>query len=152
MDRKYRDYYIVTFDREYCWNTLQDEYFRENFTVAHQKEMYNNHAVKVRWYSLGGQPYALLSIKKRYTNSVLVTAQTIRGVDKIIEYTPEKEKAFNIHKSNTSLIEERKTALGTYYRHLCQLINEGNKIAWQKLIKENNEQRKFTQGAESQKR
>lgn len=140
MDRKYRDYYIVTFERNrYYGCNLLDWRFREMFAVVHQKEMYSNHAVKVRWYSLGGQPYALLSIKKRYTNSVLVTAQTIRGVDKIIEYTPEKEKAFNIHKSNTSLIEERKTALEIHYRHLCELINKGNKIAWQKLIKENNE-------------
>lgn len=139
MDRKYRDYYIVTFKREYCWNTLQDEYFRKNFTVAHQKEMYNNHAVKVRWYSLGRQPYALLSIKKRYTNSVLVTAQTIRGVDKIIEYTPEKEKAFNEHKSDTAWLNKKRQMLDSQIRHLSVWIQKGDKIAWQKLIKENNE-------------
>lgn len=137
MDRKYRDYYIVTFEREYCWNTLQDEYFRKNFTVAHQKEMYNNHAVKVRWYSLGRQPYALLSIKKKYTNSVLVTAQTIRGIDKIIEYTPEKEKTINSHMAARVLLNIRRQMLDSQIRHLSVWIQKGDKIAWQELIKEN---------------
>lgn len=137
MDRKYRDYYIVTFEREYCWNILQDEYFRKNFTITHQKEMYNNHAVKVRWYSLGGQPYALLSIKKRYTNSVLVTAQTIRGVDKIIEYTPEKEEIFNRHMAARFLLKIRRQMLDSQIRHLSVWIQKGDKIAWQELIKEN---------------
>ena len=140
MDRKYRDYYIVTFERNrYYGCNLLDWRFREMFAVVHQKEMYGNHAVKVRWYSLGGQPYALLSIKKKYTNSVLVTAQTIRGIDKIIEYTPEKEKAFNKHKSDVARLNKRRQTFYSYLQHLSDWIQKGNEIAWQKLIKENNE-------------
>lgn len=92
MDRRHRDYYAITFDRRSEYFPSED--FRRRFTVKSQFAIYGKHIVKVRWYSVGNLPYALISIPKRFTNGVLVDLQQVNGICNITEWNIRREKEF----------------------------------------------------------
>lgn len=93
MDRRKRDYYVVFFGKTSgLFQRVDDVPFRDTFCISNQKELFGCHAVKVRWYSLNRKCYALLSIKKMFTPSVIQHLKKTEGVKQYIKYTPEKEK------------------------------------------------------------
>ena len=95
MDRRHRDYYAVTFDeRVMRWKYYLTGDFRERFSIKSQLATYGKHIVKVRWYSINHQPYALISIPKRFANEVLGDLLEVPGVHKIVEWNARREKEF----------------------------------------------------------
>lgn len=89
MDRRHRDYFVVTFDK--CDHT---EDFRKHFSITSQLMTYGKHIVKVRWYSINHQPYALISIPKRFTWGVLGGLIEVPGIHKFVEWNAHREKEF----------------------------------------------------------
>lgn len=95
MDRRHRDYFAITFDeRGIKWKFYLFEYFRWHFSIKSQLATYGKHIVKVRWYSINHQPYALISIPKRFTWGVLADLLEVPGVHKIVEWNARREKEF----------------------------------------------------------
>lgn len=87
MDRRYKDYFIVTFkwNSNYNYSPYMGGYITEYFRFARP--------VKVHWH---GEPdvYALVSVPKTSSDWFVRTANQIRGVKKIIPYTEEKESDY----------------------------------------------------------
>lgn len=95
MDRRHRNYYAITFDeRGMTLKYYLTEDFRRRFTIKSQLATYGKHIVKVRWYSINHQPYALISVPKRFANGVLVDLLQVHGVYRITEWTANDEKEF----------------------------------------------------------
>ena len=80
MDRRYKDYYIVTFKWRcsYPWGSGY-----ETSSFCHFPQ-----GIKVHWHSLYGVPYALVSINKESPVDII---KNRFGVDKFIPFTEQKE-------------------------------------------------------------
>ena len=82
MDRRYKDYYIVTFKRHcdyYSWGSgYQTQWF------CHFPQ-----GIKVHWKSADFIPYALVGIDKGLSVDII---KNRFGVDKCISYTEQKER------------------------------------------------------------
>ena len=82
MDRRYKDYFIVTFKNDY--NSWGSGFLTYNF----------NHfprPIKVHWRSIYGIPYALVSVNKEISEIAVSIFKFTYGVDKVIPYTEAKE-------------------------------------------------------------
>lgn len=85
MDRRYKDYFIVTFKRArgfYGWTFLTDRF---------------NHfppLIKVHWRSIGNIPYALVSVPKAHSEDCVNIFKNTYGVYRVVPYTQAKEHDF----------------------------------------------------------
>ena len=85
MDRRYKDYYIVTFKRHrdhYSWGS---GYLTSEFCHFPR-------GVKVHWRTVWGTPYALVSVDKDVSEMAVAIFKFTFGVDKVIPYTEQKER------------------------------------------------------------
>lgn len=85
MDRRYKDYFIVTFKRHYDYSSWGSGFQTNNF----------NHfprPIKVYWRSIYGIPYALVSVNKELSEIAVSIFKFTYGVDKVIPYTEAKER------------------------------------------------------------
>ena len=86
MDRRYKDYYIVTFKRHrdhYSWG---GGYLTSEFCHFPR-------GVKVHWKSADCIPYALVSVDKGLPADIF---KNVFGVDKCIPFTEQKERDLEV--------------------------------------------------------
>ena len=82
MDRRYKDYFIVTFKRHYDYYSWGSGYLTSEFCHFPR-------GIKVHWKSADSIPYALVGIDKELPLEII---KNRFGVDKIIPYTERKER------------------------------------------------------------
>lgn len=138
MDRRCRDYYIVTFKPpkrfNQFWFIPQTEKFRDYFTIGKQLQRYKSHVVKVRWYSLNRKPYVLLSIRKQKTKDVCEELAKIDGIDQIVEYTQHKEKLLNDNREYYNFEIQRIRTMQDKITRLYRMLHYANNITLCKLL------------------
>lgn len=85
MDRRYKDYFIVTFKRK-------RRYWGSGFLT----DRFNHFPppIKVHWRSIYNIPYALVSVNKELSETACEQFKKTYGVDKVIPYTETKERDF----------------------------------------------------------
>ena len=84
MDRRYKDYFIVTFKRHYDYYSWGSGFLTDRF----------NHfppPIKVHWRSISNIPYALVSVNKELSETAVGIFKNTYGVDRVIPYTEQKE-------------------------------------------------------------
>lgn len=85
MDRRYKDYYIVTFKRHYDFYSWSSGFQTTSFCNFPR-------FIKVHWRSIDSIPYALVSVDKDKSKAAMYIIKNRFGVDKIIPYTEQKER------------------------------------------------------------
>ena len=87
MDRRYKDYFIVTFKREHS-------YWRSGFLT----DRFNRFPppIKVHWRSIRNIPYALVSVNKELSETAVCIFKNTYGVDRVIPYTEAKERDWDM--------------------------------------------------------
>lgn len=89
MDRRCRNYYIVTFKWRHDFYSIGSGYMTNSFCFFPSQ-------IKVRWKSICGVPYALVSVRKNSHKNVLKMIKNRFGVDKVIPFTEQKERDFEM--------------------------------------------------------
>jgi hypothetical protein len=85
MDRRYKDYFIVTFKWRHDVYSIGSGYMTDSFCFFPRP-------IKVHWKSVYGVPYALVSINRDSLETDLKMIKNRFGVDKVIPFTEQKER------------------------------------------------------------
>lgn len=88
MDRRFKDYYLVTFKKVYGfygWTYHTTDNFR-----------HFPRFVKTHWHSICGTPYVIASIDKEHSVEMWRVFEGIDGVKSVISYTETKEHDFEM--------------------------------------------------------
>lgn len=89
MDRRFKNYYIVTFKRHYNYYSFGSGYLTDSFYSFPR-------FIKVHWRSINGVPYALVSVGKHQSEIAVSIFRYTFGVDRIISYTEAKERDWDM--------------------------------------------------------
>lgn len=98
MDRRNKDYFLITFKQKcdpYSWGSgyQTQEFSKLYFKYIDLFDTYPTH-IKVHWKCINSVPYVLVSVPKSMSNTAANVFRTIPGVKNIIPYTKSKEKDF----------------------------------------------------------
>lgn len=85
MDRRYKDYFIVTFKWRRSYYSWGSGYETSSFCHFPRP-------IKVYWRSIYSIPYALVSVNKELSEIAVSIFKFTYGVDKVIPYTETKER------------------------------------------------------------
>ena len=93
MDRKNRDYYVLTFrPSDYKYDPVQymvNNYLKEEMQIKN----WGKHCVKVVWKPFWNNGYALIGCRKDLSEEVIEQLESVSGV-KVQKYTKELEQLF----------------------------------------------------------
>ena len=84
MDRRFKDYYIVTFKKTFS-------YWRRSGYETTQFCHFPR-PIKIHWRSINGIPYVMASVDKDVSGLASLYFEETEGVDKVILFTETKEK------------------------------------------------------------
>ena len=85
MDRRFKDYYIVTFK-------IHRDYYSWGGGYQVQHFCHFPRPIKVHWKSINEVPYALVSVDKDVSGLASLYFEQTTGVDKVIFFTEAKEQ------------------------------------------------------------
>ena len=85
MDRRFKDYYIVTFKRHIDHYSYGSGYQTTAFCKFPS-------CIKVHWRSIRNIPYAIVSVDKDMSEPVREMFESTYGVDRVIPFTESKER------------------------------------------------------------
>lgn len=89
MDRRYKDYFIVTFKRHYDYYSWGSGFLTDRFNRFPPP-------IKVHWRSICNIPYALVSVNKELSETAVSIFKNTYGVDRVIPYTEQKERDWDM--------------------------------------------------------
>lgn len=99
MDRRYKDYFIVTFKRHYDYYSWGSGFQTDAFSMTRiYWERFGIYPVpiKIHWRSIRNIPYALVSVDKELSETAVGIFKNTYGVDRVIPYTEQKERDWDM--------------------------------------------------------